>query len=64
MGLRNLGDRFVPLWDASNIPQGRAGIETRFAKLVDLYDKEVHSLTPWDGTWGPVPRMQTGAHPI
>ena len=62
--LRQLGDDFVPLWDATNIPQGREGVEERFAKLVGLYEQEARAITPWDGGWGPARRMQTGPHPM
>ena len=62
--LRQLGRDFVPLWDATNIPQGREGVEERFAKLVGLYEQEARAITPWDGGWGPARRMQTGPHPM
>ena len=62
--LRQLGEEFVPLWDATNIPQGREGVEERFAKLVGLYEQEARAITPWDGGWGPARRMQTGPHPM
>ena len=62
--LRQLGDDFVPLWDAANIAQGREGVEERFAKLVGLYEQEARAITPWDGGWGPARRMQTGPHPM
>ncbi len=62
--LRQLGRDFVPLWDATNIPQGREAVEERFAKLVGLYEQEARAVTPWDGRWGPARRMQTGAHPM
>lgn len=62
--LRRLGRDFVPLWDATNIPQGREGVEERFAKLAGLYEQEARALTPWDGGWGPARRMQTGPHPM
>lgn len=62
--LRRLGRDFVPLWDATNIPQGRKGVEERFAKLAGLYEQEARALTPWDGGWGPARRMQIGPHPM
>ena len=62
--LRRLGRDFVPLWDATNIPQGREGVEERFAKLAGLYEQEARALTPWDGGWGPARRMQIGPHPM
>ena len=62
--LRQLGRDFVPLWDRTNIPQGREGVEERFAKLVGLYEQEARAITPWDGGWGPARRMQTGPHPM
>lgn len=62
--LRRLGRDFVPLWDAANIPQGREGVEERFAKLAGLYEQEARAVTPWDGVWGPARRMQIGPHPM
>lgn len=58
--LRKLSDDFVPLWDATNISQGREVVEERFAKLIGLYEREARTITSWDGRWGPELGLYSG----
>ena len=62
--LRGLRTQLGPLWEQFNVRNGLAAIEQRFDKLIGLYAVESTDPTPWDGSWGPARRMQTGLHPM